>query len=480
MAAQDSTTRGRKGRTAGDNGPDPGIDFDLAIVGGGFSGLCTAWHLLTDKRLPPSFNCVVIEPCERLGAGLAYRTDSPRHLLNVRAKGMSITEGDPGSFARWLATAAPEFSPADFAPRGLYRRYINDCLSRARAQRPDTLTVLRDEVRAVEEKTGAGRYRLELQSGRTILARSVVLAIGNLPPKAERYTDLLCPPWGLHTDYRRLETLAIVGAGLTALDVILEAEASGFAGRYTVVSPRGQFPLPHGEPHLPVPPELHTWAAELAAERPRLRALLHAFQRRRKAGCGWEQLVDALRRHAPSIWSRLSPDDKRRFLRHLRMPWNLHLHRSCHRSMEVVKRLEETGRLHLVAARVTGAERCAGAAGPAVRLRLQHGPAPALDADLAVNGTGLFCDILRTESPLVAQLIAGRLATPDEFHLGLKVNGAGQLISADGLEQPGLFTVGTLRRGAELECTAVPEIRRQVRVMAEELIRLLAGDTGSH
>jgi hypothetical protein len=40
-----------------------------------------------------------------------------------------------------------------------------------------------------------------------------------------------------------------------------------------------------------------------------------------------------------------------------------------------------------------------------------------------------------------------------------------------------LFTVGTLRRGEELECTAVPEIRRQVAGMVEELIRVVGVPT---
>jgi len=75
----------------------------------------------------------------------------------------------------------------------------------------------------------------------------------------------------------------------------------------------------------------------------------------------------------------------------------------------------------------------------------------------------------------VEQLIRDRLALPDDFCMGFKVNGKGQLKSADGLFQTDLFTVGTLRRGEELESTAVPEIRRQVRGMVEEIVRLLAG-----
>jgi len=123
--------------------------------------------------------------------------------------------------------------------------------------------------------------------------------------------------------------------------------------------------------------------------------------------------------------------------------------------------------LEQIAAKVTGVIKQEQCRDSAVRLLLQHGALSALDADLAVNGTGLFSNILHTDSLLVAQLIESRLAQPDEFQLGLKVNAKGQVVSADGVVRQNLFAIGALRRGAELESTAVPEIRRQVRNMIE-------------
>lgn len=450
---------------------DRGVDFDLVIVGGGFSGLCSAYHLLTHDLVPPSFRCAIIEPDERLGAGLAYRTDSPHHLLNVRARGMSITENDPGSFARWLRDEAPEFSPDDFVPRGLYRRYTNACLARALEQRQaGALTVLRDEVLAVAPEEASQGYRLRLKSERIIRAGIVVLAIGNLPPCSSLDNSPLRSPWCTFDGYPGLRTMAIVGAGLTALDVILEAEACGFAGHCWVISPHAQFPRAHHEPHVPVPPDLREWASELAAARPKLRPLLRAFQQKRKSGVDWQHLVDSLRRYAPSFWSGFDVRDKRRFLRYFRPLWNIHLHRSCRKSMQVISRLKEAGRLEQLAARVTGVEKWEGGGEYAVRLLLQSATLQTLDVDMAVNGTGLFSDILRTDSPLIGQMIRDHLAQPDEFRLGLKVNGTGQLLSADGVVRTDLFAIGTLRRGEELECTAVPEIRKQVLCMIEEIV----------
>lgn len=468
---RDETTEQTATTDAPGKGSETGVD--VAIVGGGFSGLCSAYHLLTHELVPPSFRCAIIEPGERLGAGLAYRTDSPHHLLNVRAKGMSITENDPGSFVRWLKEEAAELSPDDFAPRGLFRRYTNACLARAADQKPGMLSVLRDEVLAVEPGGTSPSYRLSLKSGRSIRARTVVLAVGNLPPRNSLDNGLLRSPWTPFDGYQRLRTMAIVGAGLTALDIILEAEASGFSGHCWVISPHGQFPREHHEPHVPLPPELREWAAELAAGKPGLCSALRAFQHKRKSGVEWEHLVDSLRRHAPAIWSGFNQRDKRRFLCRFRTLWNIHLHRSCRKSMQVVARIKDAGRLEQLAARVIAVERREGGGGCGVRLVLQAGSIPTLDVDMAVNGTGLFSDILRTDSPLVSQLIRDRLAQPDDFRLGFRVNGIGQLLSMDGAVQQELFAIGTLRRGEELECTAVPEIRRQVLRMVEQIVRMV-------
>jgi uncharacterized NAD(P)/FAD-binding protein YdhS len=59
----------------------------VLIVGGGASGLL-AIHLLRCAADP--IHVTILERRPNLGAGIAYATGQPDHLLNVRASNMSI------------------------------------------------------------------------------------------------------------------------------------------------------------------------------------------------------------------------------------------------------------------------------------------------------------------------------------------------------------------------------------------------------
>ena len=74
----------------------------VAIIGGGFSGTILAAQLA--RR---GIASVLIDGSGRMGRGVAYSTDEPAHLLNVRAEGMSAWAGEPDHFAkRFEAKAA--------------------------------------------------------------------------------------------------------------------------------------------------------------------------------------------------------------------------------------------------------------------------------------------------------------------------------------------------------------------------------------
>jgi uncharacterized NAD(P)/FAD-binding protein YdhS len=112
----------------------------------------------------------IIERRAELGAGVAYATNHPDHLLNVRASNMSAFPDDPGHFVCWLAArqSAHSYGPDDFAPRHLYRDYLSSLLVPLLAD--GRLRHVRVEAIAVREI--AGGLALPAGSGRRCAAIS--------------------------------------------------------------------------------------------------------------------------------------------------------------------------------------------------------------------------------------------------------------------------------------------------------------------
>ena len=88
----------------------------LAIVGGGASGALAAVHLA--RLSPRPWRILLIGPACELGAGSAYSTDHPHHLLNRPAWMMSAVNDDPEHFFRWLASIDSSLGAGDFVSLG--------------------------------------------------------------------------------------------------------------------------------------------------------------------------------------------------------------------------------------------------------------------------------------------------------------------------------------------------------------------------
>ena len=439
----------------------------IGVIGAGFTGTLLAAQLA--ERLGGSAEIILFDRSGTFGRGIAYVTANPCHLLNVAAGNMSAFEDTPGHFVDWLTTAGHLDAPSDFVGRGVYGGYLEAVLDRC----PNVVRVAAEVRRVAVDEAGAVIHR---SPGRPLRVDNVVLCIGNLPPLSpvERRMASACQerhianPWNwvALASIGESESVVLVGTSLTMVDVALELQARGHRGSLLAVSRHGLLPQPHRANRLLGDPV--SWPDAVPSALALLRTLRRAAREEIERGGDWRSVVDSLRPHTQALWRRLPQEERSRFLRHLKAQWEVHRHRLAPAVAGAVDRLKQDGRLTVVAGRVR--QVLPGPEGLRVVLRERgRGALWTVDAGWIVNCSGPAGDYRRAGDPLVRALFKAGLARPGPSTIGLDVDDAYRILDASGAPSPRLSCIGPPIRGVLWETTAVPDIRRQCRILAERL-----------
>jgi uncharacterized NAD(P)/FAD-binding protein YdhS len=436
----------------------------FAIVGGGATGILAAAHL-TRRLDPANDEVVVIEPGETLGRGVAYATDDPRHLLNVRVANMSAFADEPDHLYAWLRArrGADATSPFSFISRGLYGDYVADLAE----QTLSNGVVRRERARCLDIEERVDDVRLTLSTGESLAAGVAILATGH-DPKPTLGGLPAEQPWsagaleGLSPD----APILILGSGLTMVDMALSLERRGQRGPIVVLSRRGLL----STAHRPAPPRVVNaseipFGAELSQLLAWLRRLAARFT---TEGADWRSAVDALRPHTQQLWGAMSLEQRRRFLRHARVYWDVHRHRMAPEIEAAFRALVDSGRLMLVAGRIVVARRN-GEDVEVEILRRGDGAAERRRFARIVDCTGLCEQPLKSANPLLRALLARGAARPDALGIGFDVAPDLGLVGADGAVSRRIKAIGPLARAAFWECIAIPDIRLQCAALADAL-----------
>jgi uncharacterized NAD(P)/FAD-binding protein YdhS len=455
----------------------PGRGPVIAIIGGGASGTLAAIHLLraaAARQYP--LRIALIDRLGRHGLGEAYSTANPAHFLNALTDRMSGVAGDPDHLLRWAAGAG--LGSLEFLPRQAFGRYLQDTLADAqrRAAPLSRLSPITSDVLGIRPGAAGHPVRL-LHSDGTLEADLAILATGNRPPAPPvPFPDspwCIANPWapGALDAIRDGRPVVVLGTGLTMLDVATAVTADPRA-TVRAVSRHGMLPQVHrgrGGPADPI------WLPALSDTGDPLRLPELLWQVRSAMASRpnhWQDVVDAVRPHVPSLWRRLPDRDKRLFVRHVARYWEVHRHRMPPATARRITELRCTGRLAVLRGRVTGITEVPGArAAERLRIRVeQDASATDLSAGWLINATGPGTDVTRTSDPLLRDLLAQGLARPDPLRLGLDASPDGALLDAAGTPATTLFTLGPTLRGVCYETTAIPEIRDQAAALAGLLI----------
>ena len=421
----------------------------VAVIGGGAAGTLQALHL--DRG---GAEVTLIERGPVAGRGVAYGTKRPEHLLNVPARRMSALADDQGHFSRWFAdrTGGTE---EDYAPRMLYGDYLAGLLAAAGidAVHGEAVDVVGTEVR--------------LADGRTIAADAVVVAPGNFRPATPRGIDTAAlgeiwveDPWaGGLADLKPTDVVLLLGTALTAVDVALTLQATGFRGRVVALSRRGLAPRAHGlrEPMVAAREDLV----------PSCTAMLRRV-RERTAEVGWRSAVHELRSVTQWLWGQADLTERRRFLRHLRPWWDVHRHKLAPAVGAAIETMQAEAQLAVAAGRLLSIDPAEG--GAEVRFRPRGRPeVERLRVARIVNCTGPETDIARLGEPLLDALLAAGRIRQDPLRIGVDVDRDCRAIGADGQASETLSVIGPVTRGTFWESVAVPDIRTQAARVAERL-----------
>ena len=451
--------------------------FDIAIIGGGASGVLTAIQCLRQATTP--LRIALFEPGPRLAEGVAYATHRPEHLLNVNSARMSALPDRPDDFLHWLCTQPGHLQAAQaalahgYAPRRDYADYLRQRLAQAQADSPARLEVV---PRRIERLTRDPGGWVLAGGGARVHARHVLLATGNTPrplPASGAATlpaQCLVEAWD-HAAVAAIDPgqrVCIIGTGLSMADALLTLAGNRHRGGIHLLSRHALLPLPHTPVHA-VDEQLPVDCLHAMPLRARLRALRQGMRNAAARGLPWQAVMERLRPHGQALWRSLPVAEQRRFLRHAQRHWDIHRHRVAPTVHALLQDQRNDGHLHLHRARLDTVT--ATLDGVCLNAHARDGHTLELTVDRIINATGLELRAAAMRSPLLAGLLDAGHVQPGAHGLGLASDADGRLIDTHGHAQDDLRTIGSLRIGEAWESIAVPELRGQADAVARAWTR---------
>lgn len=458
--------------------PQPRV---VAIVGGGFTGPSTAFHLARARQ--GTVRIVVIEPRPRLGQGLAYATADPSHRINVPAARMTMDCADRAGLQNWLDAGQVVLSPGTclptgeaFVQRGLVADYIGDRLAPYLASGQ----VQHLRATALAARRDHGGFLIQCDDGTTLAADVLVIATSHPPPGIpEAFAGVTQSPHliadssatGRLSEVARVaRNVLVVGTGLTSADIIASLDRQGYAGRITALSRRGQRSRGHAFGYAESPADFARDPARTALAL--LRRIRQAVRCDQQAGLPWQATLDNVRRDGPAIWAALPLDQRAILFRRLRVWWDVHRFRIAPQVEAVLDRLLDGGRLAITAGRLISAQAVAGGIEVVWRGRDLQTRRDTFDA--VILSTGPAHSGIVAGSPFLSSLAEAGLIRSDALHLGLDVTNGCQAVGANGAALPDLLVAGPLARGHIGELMGIPEVTAHAELVAARLAELVS------
>ena len=455
--------------------------FSVVIAGGGFCGVMTLINLIDQSK--NKINITLVNKGYPLARGIAYKTYSDLHLLNVETRNMSAFHDCPDHFLLWCLNHKnidfqKEELPFTYLPRNLYGKYLEEIFEEKTKNIPEniTLQIINDEVTDIEKNNS--RLIVKTLSGKNIAADKFLLATGNCEPGPPMLNDkaflksknYFSNPWTEKAviEIEEDQTVLIIGAGLTMVDVIIGLREKNFTGKIIALSPHGYKILPHRK-LAPQPYILNELVPPYKLEN-LFRLFYKHIREARRRGLSGETVVDAIRLRTQEIWQHLSLDDKKKFMMHLRHLWGVARHRLPVDLHQQIQQLIKEEKLEIIAGRIREITETENGFEIKIRKRKDQSE-KILKVKRIINCTGPETDIRKQKSPLFESLLKKRMIRPDAMNLGIETTSDGNVIDEKNIVSNQIFAIGSLLKGKLWESTAIPELRFQAHQMAKNILK---------
>ncbi len=228
------------------------------MVGGGASAVCLL-NALEQERDLPGGEITVFEASDNLWRGRPYRPDLDVVRVNSVPGDMSVRAGEGDHLNEWLTarelflgtktTFTDALSGAQFVPRAVYGDYLEQSARaalRALVGRGWRVELVRQRVQSA---TAVSEGLLLAAQTERYEVDYAVLSVGAGKP-ADIYSlagsdDFIMEPYPTARSLDNIDPhadVAVIGSGLTAVDVVLGLISMGHCGRIRLCSRRGALP----------------------------------------------------------------------------------------------------------------------------------------------------------------------------------------------------------------------------------------------
>lgn len=397
---------------------------------------------------------------DQLFRGVAYAQKFNRCPLNVQAKSMAMIGESDLDFVQWLQRKRHPYGADDFVPRSIYGDYLEEWGLQVVNSMGSRFNLVVSTVSDLKP-TKSGVYAVI--DGLTHVFDCVILATGNqqparLPGVAKTVPGYFQSSWDIDWNtFPQNGKVVVVGSGLSAIDVLIEANGRGFKGEFLVVSRHGRWPTTFSI--APISHDLE-WPEDRS-----LNSIMRWFAVNYKLGVPVESMVHLLRTHFQMLWKGWTYAEQDFFLKRLKHRWDALRHRIPPESASLLKWYKATKRLRVIPGEIDDVEYHQGQL--RVLIKRKNGTLAVQTAFAMVNATG---PAVKPSGAWLRWLEQGWL-TWHPNGLGPQLHGL-HPVSKQGEVHQRIFVVGPPQRAELWETTAIREIKVQVEQAMDNLAAL--------